>query len=139
MAMGSCMSVRQSLLPPDRMPRLKYEYCMILRVRAPSWKDAVLSRFVSDDKRMQEGRDKAEEVMSRLRDAGLKLRVKKYMGRDGAKLLVVFMTADTRTEFKTTRAVKRTPKNFFPTAFIISKSISDDWRSSLISTSGFKL
>ena len=40
-----------------RVLRLKFEYCVVLRVRAPSWKDAVLSRFISEDRRMAEGKD----------------------------------------------------------------------------------
>ena len=44
-----------------RTMRQKYEYCVVLCVRAPSWKDALLSRFIAEDRRMQEGREKAEE------------------------------------------------------------------------------
>ena len=79
-----------------RVLRLKFEYCVVLRVRAPSWKDAVLSRFISEDRRMAEGKEKAEAVLQALRDAGLVLRVKKHLTKDGAKLLLVFVTADLR-------------------------------------------
>ena len=79
-----------------RAMRLKFEYCVVLRVRAPSWKDAVLSRFISEDRRMAEGKERAEEVLRALRDAGLILRVKKHLTKDGAKLLLVFVTAELR-------------------------------------------
>ena len=83
------------LLEATRSRRLKYEYCIVLRVRALSWKDAVLSRFISsEDKRLQEGKEKAEEVLRLLRDAGLKLKVKKHRAKDSSKLLMVFVTAD---------------------------------------------
>ena len=49
---------RDAPLLKEDQQRLKYEYCVVLRVRAPSWTDAVLSRFVSDDKRLNEGREK---------------------------------------------------------------------------------
>ena len=45
---------RDAPLLKEDQQRLKYEYCVVLRVRAPSWTDAVLSRFVSDDKRLSE-------------------------------------------------------------------------------------
>ena len=78
-----------------RSRRLKYEYYIVLRVRAPSWKDAVLSRFISsEDKRLQEGKEKAEEVLRSLRDAGLKLKVKKHRAKDSSKLLMVLVIAD---------------------------------------------
>ncbi len=79
------------LAPPPR--RLRYEMCIVLCVRAPSWKDAVLSRFIADDRRMAEGRERAEAVMRAIVDAGLTLRVKRHLGRDGAKLLLAFVTA----------------------------------------------
>eukprot|EP00965_Chrysotila_dentata_P027618 917977-Pleurochrysis_carterae.AAC.4 len=76
---GSCCpGGSDKLLQSTKRYRLKYEYCVVLRVRAPSWKDAVLSRFVSEDKRMQEGREKAEEVLRSLREAGLTFRVKRH-------------------------------------------------------------
>ena len=63
-------------------------------VRAPSWRDAVLSRFVARDRRMAEGREKAEEVLEAMRGAGLTLRVKRHLlARDGSKLLLAFVTA----------------------------------------------
>lgn len=77
-----------------RSMRQKYEYCVVLCVRAPSWKDALLSRFIAEDRRMQEGREKADEVLKAMRDAGLTLKVKKHMTKDGAKLLIVFVTAE---------------------------------------------
>jgi len=43
---------------------------------------------------MQEGREKAEEVLRSLREAGLTFRVKRHVGRDGSKLLMVFVAAD---------------------------------------------
>jgi hypothetical protein len=49
-----------SLLKPATAKRQKYEFCVVLCVRAPSWKDGLLSRFIAEDKRMQEGREQAE-------------------------------------------------------------------------------
>ena len=86
--------LRVHAAPEQTGGRVKYEYCVVLRVRAPSWKDAVLSRFVSDDKRMAEGREKAEEVIQSLRESGLIVKVKKHLAKDGAKLLMCFLTAD---------------------------------------------
>lgn len=80
--------------------RLRYEYAVVLRVRVASWKDAVLSRFLSDDRKMQEGKEFSELVLMRLREAGLTLKVRKHVasnGRhEGSKLLMVFVTASTK-------------------------------------------
>ena len=94
--MWRLFSSKEPQLLTRRVLRLKFEYCVVLRVRAPSWKDAVLSRFISEDRRMAEGKEKAEAVLQALRDAGLVLRVKKHLTKDGAKLLLVFVTADLR-------------------------------------------
>ena len=49
------------LLDPKKgQRRQKYEFCVVLCVRASTWKDGLLSRFTADDKRMEEGKGKAE-------------------------------------------------------------------------------
>ena len=73
--------------------RLRYEFLIVLCVRASSWKDAMLSRFMTDDRRAAEGRARAEEVLRSLAEAGLTLKVKRHLARDGAKLLMVYVTA----------------------------------------------
>ena len=80
------------LLEPNRQRRQKYEFCVVLCVRART--DGLLSRFIADDKRMEEGKGKAEEVLKLMRDAGLKVKVKKHSPKDGSRLLMVFATAE---------------------------------------------
>ena len=93
----SRLGSRQGLAPQE-VCRLKYVYCVVLRVHTPSMMGAVLSRFVSesDKGKAEEGREKAEEVLQSLRNAGLTLRVKKHVSKDGSKLLMVFVTANMR-------------------------------------------
>ena len=87
--------VRDRLRDSNERPRsrLRYEFVVVICVRAPSWHDAILSRFVARDRRMAEGREKAEEVLEAMRGAGLTLRVKRHLARDGSKLLLAFVTA----------------------------------------------
>ena len=74
--------------------RQKYEFCVVLCVRASTWKDGLLSRFTADDKRMEEGKGRAEAVLKTMRDAGLTIKVKKHSPKDGSRLLMVFATAE---------------------------------------------
>ena len=83
-----------SLLKPATAKRQKYEFCVVLCVRAPSWKDGLLSRFIAEDKRMQEGREQAEVAHKAMREAGLTIKVKKHSPKDGSRLLMVFVTAE---------------------------------------------
>ena len=88
--------MRDRLRDSNERPRsrLRYEFVVVICVRAPSWHDAILSRFVARDRRMAEGREKAEEVLEAMRGAGLTLRVKRHLlARDGSKLLLAFVTA----------------------------------------------
>lgn len=73
--------------------RLRYEFVVVLCVRASSWKDAMLSRFMTEDRRADEGRERAEEVLRAMSEAGLTLKVKRHLADDGAQLLMVFVTA----------------------------------------------
>lgn len=73
--------------------RLRYEFVVVLCVRASSWKDAMLSRFMTEDRRADEGRERAEEVLRAISEAGLTLKVKCHLADDGAQLLMVFVTA----------------------------------------------
>ena len=83
------------LLDPKKgQRRQKYEFCVVLCVRASTWKDGLLSRFTADDKRMDEGKGKAEEALKAMRDAGLTIKVKKHSTKDGSRLLMVFVTAE---------------------------------------------
>ena len=83
------------LLDPKKgQRRQKYEFCVVLCVRASTWKDGLLSRFTADDKRMEEGKGKAEEALKAMRDAGLTIKVKKHSTKDGSRLLMVFVTAE---------------------------------------------
>ena len=83
------------LLDPKKgQRRQKYEFCVVLCVRASTWKDGLLSRFTADDKRMEEGKAKAEEALKAMRDAGLTIKVKKHSTKDGSRLLMVFVTAE---------------------------------------------
>ena len=82
------------LLDPKKgQRRQKYEFCVVLCVQASTWKDGLLSRFTADDKRMEEGKGKAEEALKAMRDAGLTIKVKKH-SKDGSRLLMVFVTAE---------------------------------------------
>ena len=83
-----------SLLKPATAKRQKYEFCVVLCVQASTWKDGLLSRFTADDKRMEEGKGKAEEALKAMRDAGLTIKVKKHSTKDGSRLLMVFVTAE---------------------------------------------
>ena len=81
------------LLEPNRQRRQKYEFCVALCVRATTWKDGLRSRFIAEDKRMEEGKARAEEVLKAMREAGLTIKVKKHSPKDGSRLLMVFATA----------------------------------------------
>ena len=82
----------QRLLDEAAKFRLRYEYLVILRVVAPA---GVISRFLTeDDKRLAEGRERTEEVITALRTAGLTLKCKKHQAKDGSKYVFVFVTAD---------------------------------------------
>ena len=86
--------IMSRLLDPGRHRRQKYEFCVVLCVRASTWKDGLLSRFIADDKRMEEGKGRAEEVLKAMQDAGLTIKVKKHSLKDGSRLLMVFVTAE---------------------------------------------
>jgi|MDSY01.1.fsa_nt_gb hypothetical protein len=101
---------RGSGLLKDGDRRLRFEYVIVLRVKAASWTDAIgLSRFISDEKRMAEGRAKSEAVLRSLREAGLTLKVKQHVNSHNDKLLIVFITASpTRFEQQSHRlAIER--------------------------------
>ena len=82
-----------SLLESETPLRIKHEFCLVLRVSSPA---GMLSRFISDaDRSFAEGRERCEEVLRALRDAGLTVKVKKHLAKDGCKLLLVFLRTDT--------------------------------------------
>ena len=74
--------------------RLKYEYCIILKVVGAT---SVISRFLAEgDKRLAEGREGVEAVIAALRTAGLMLKTKKHLAKDGSKYVFAFVGADTK-------------------------------------------
>ena len=70
--------------------RTRYDFLLTLVLHAPSW----LDRFAADASREAEGRARVEAVLSALTEAGLRIKCKRHRSRDGAKLLLVFITAE---------------------------------------------
>ena len=67
----------------------------------------MLSRFISEDRRMAEGKEKAEAVLQALRDAGLVLRVQQHLTKAGAQLLRERRAGDAERIFD--KLISRTP------------------------------
>ena len=103
--MWRLFSSKEPQLLTRRVLRLKFEYCVVLRVRAPSWKDAVLSRFISEDRRMAEGKEKAAAVLQALRDAGLEALQKE--SKRGGVIQAVFPLHDGHWNAELLRRARR--------------------------------
>ena len=90
MKKGAALKGASRLLEPAAR-RLKWEYCIVLLVQPPV---NPLSRFITDNERkFDEGRRRADEVIAALRSAGLTLKVVKHRPKDGAKVLMIFVGA----------------------------------------------